>query len=51
MHEISRNELRVRVAIKEAHAGVTGGKSHDSYSMRFFVAKMVKALRDKGVLA
>jgi hypothetical protein len=51
VHEVPRNELRVRVMIKEAHAGVTGDKIHDSYSMRFFVAKMVKALRDKGVLA
>jgi hypothetical protein len=51
VHEVPRNELRLRVMIKEAHAGVTGDKTYDSYSMRFFVAKMVKALRDKGVLA
>jgi hypothetical protein len=51
VHEVPRNELRVRVMIKEAHAGVAGDKIHDSYSMRFFVAKTVKALRDKGVLA
>jgi hypothetical protein len=37
--------------IKEAHAGVTGDKTHDSYSMRFFVAKVVKTLRNKGVMA
>ena len=30
---------------------MTGDKTHDSHSMRFFVAKMVKALRNKGVLA
>lgn len=36
--------------MKEAHAGVTGDKTHDSYSMRFFVTKMVRALKDKGVL-
>ena len=50
VHDVPRNELRQRVMVKEAHAGVTGDKTHDSYSMRFFVAKMVGALKARGVL-
>jgi len=47
LHQISRSDLRHRVFVKQAHAGVTGDKKHDSYSMRHFVATAVKHLKDQ----